>query len=73
MSFPYKTVLIVGGTSGIGAAMAEKLILKGSKVIVAGRRQERLDDFVSKHGSDKAGGIKVDITNHTGIDSFVSR
>ncbi|KAK8033875.1 hypothetical protein PG991_003273 [Apiospora marii] len=71
MTFPYKTVLIIGATSGIGAAMAEKLVTEGCKVIVCGRRQDRIDQFVSKHGSDKAGGIKIDITDHGSIDAFV--
>ncbi|KAK7926550.1 short-chain dehydrogenase reductase family [Apiospora marii] len=72
MTFPYKTVLIIGATSGIGAAMAEKLVTEGCKVIVCGRRQDRIDQFVSKHGSDKAGGIKIDITDHGSIDAFVA-
>ncbi|KAK7957725.1 oxidoreductase- short-chain dehydrogenase/reductase family [Apiospora saccharicola] len=73
MPFPYKTVLIIGATSGIGAAMAEKLVTEGSKVIVCGRRQDRIDQFVNRHGSDKASGIKVDITDHGSIDEFVAK
>ena len=73
MSFPYKTVLIIGATSGIGAAMAEKLVTEGSRVIVCGRRQDRLDQFVDKHGSDKASGIKLDITDHDHVDAVVEK
>jgi NADP-dependent 3-hydroxy acid dehydrogenase YdfG len=71
MSFSYKRVLLVGATAGIGAAFADKLILEGSKVIAVGRRQERLDAFVQKHGADKASGIKYDITDRVGLDAFV--
>lgn len=73
MPFTYKTVLIVGATSGIGAAMAEKLVAEGSKVIVCGRRQDRIDQFVGKHGADKASGIRVDITDHANLDAFVEK
>ncbi|KAK8052552.1 hypothetical protein PG993_003937 [Apiospora rasikravindrae] len=73
MPFPYETVLIIGATSGIGAAMAEKLIAEGSRVLVSGRRQDRIDQFVKKHGSEKAGGIRVDITDHGSIDTFVEQ
>ncbi|CAD6455702.1 2a1ac150-5d9d-40fa-8266-dd9197317499 [Sclerotinia trifoliorum] len=51
MSFPYKHVLLVGATSGIGLALAERLV-KECKVTVVGRRRELLDDFVAKHGSN---------------------
>ena len=36
------TVLITGGTSGIGLAFAEKFYQAGSKVIITGRREDRL-------------------------------
>lgn len=36
------TVLITGGTSGIGLAFAEKFLQAGSRVIITGRREERL-------------------------------
>lgn len=32
-----KTILLTGGTAGIGAAMARQLVAKGAKVIVTGR------------------------------------
>jgi uncharacterized oxidoreductase len=35
------TVLITGGTSGIGLAFAEQFTQAGSKVIITGRREER--------------------------------
>ncbi|MDB5022051.1 MAG: putative oxidoreductase [Pedobacter sp.] len=36
------TILITGGTSGIGLAFAEKFIEEGNKVIITGRRADRL-------------------------------
>ena len=72
MAFQYKRVLLVGATSGIGAAMADKLILEGAKVIAVGRRQERLDEFVKKHGAEKAAGVRYDITDRADLDGFVN-
>lgn len=63
MPFKYSKVLLVGATSGIGEALAERLIENGKFVIVTGRRQEKLDEFVSKHGKDKADGVQWDITD----------
>ncbi|KAE9579592.1 hypothetical protein CGMCC3_g4361 [Colletotrichum fructicola] len=72
MSFPYKQVLLVGATSGIGAAMADKLVQEGIKVIAVGRRQERLDAFVQKHGPSRADSICFDTTDRAGLDNFVN-
>ncbi|KAF4627236.1 hypothetical protein G7Y89_g10920 [Cudoniella acicularis] len=73
MSFPYKTVLVVGATSGIGLALAEKFISNGSHVVACGRRQENLDELVRKHGKDKVSPIQFDITDLKGIPNFVGQ
>ncbi|KAJ8063698.1 hypothetical protein OCU04_007563 [Sclerotinia nivalis] len=61
MSFPYKHVLLVGASSGIGLALAERLV-QDCKVTVVGRRRELLDEFVAKHGS-KAQAITFDLAD----------
>ena len=71
MPFQYKHVLVIGGTSGIGAAMASRLVQEGSKVIVVGRRQERLDEFVREHGEEKTSAVKFDISDRQNMDRFV--
>lgn len=71
MSIKYNKVLIIGATSGIGLAYAEQVIQDGKKVIITGRRKENLDEFVSKHGSDKVDAIPFDITKLQEIPKFV--
>lgn len=53
MPFKYKHVLVIGATSGIGEALAAKLVQNGIHVIIAGRRQDKLDAFVEKYGSER--------------------
>ena len=45
-----KTALITGATSGFGAATARRFVKEGWKVIVTGRRAERLDALVDELG-----------------------
>ena len=45
-----KTILITGATSGIGKAAAEKLAGEATRLILCGRRQERLDQLENKLG-----------------------
>jgi short-subunit dehydrogenase len=42
-----KTVVITGGTSGVGRAAAEAFALEGCNVVIAARGQEGLDETVS--------------------------
>ncbi|KAF3012588.1 hypothetical protein G7054_g14235 [Neopestalotiopsis clavispora] len=72
MAFTYKTVLMVGCTSGIGLALAERMIENGVFVIGTGRRKDKLDEFVAKHGADKAAGSQFDITNLDGVKDWAA-
>jgi uncharacterized oxidoreductase len=49
MKLSGNTVLITGGTSGIGLAMAEAFLAAGSQVAVCGRRKARLEELKRKH------------------------
>lgn len=42
MKYSNRTVLITGGATGIGLALAKRFITAGNKVIICGRREERL-------------------------------
>ena len=52
-------VLIVGGTSGLGLAVARAVIERGGVPFVASRRQSNVDDALAQLPG--AGGIAVDL------------
>jgi NAD dependent epimerase/dehydratase family enzyme len=58
----FKKVLIIGATSGIGRALATRLVENGIHVVISGRREENLQGFVRQHGSDKVKSKVVDVT-----------
>ena len=73
MPFPYEKVLVIGATSGIGEALAARIVEEGSSVIVVGRRKEKLEEFVHKHGKDKASAVPFDITEMHKIPAFATK
>lgn len=73
MSFPYKHVLLVGATAGIGAAMADRLVSGGVSVTAVGRRQDRLDAFVQKHQDHKATAVPFDISKTEEAPTFAAK
>lgn len=49
MKLSGNTIVITGGTSGIGLAMALRFLELGNKVIICGRRSDRLVELARKH------------------------
>src|SRR5919106_3196801 len=68
MNIAGKRVLITGGSSGIGLAMAQALVAKGAKVVVSGRRPQVVaavvDDFKAK--GPIVQGVVADVATATG-------
>lgn len=73
MSFPYKHFLVVGATSGIGQALAARLVQSGAQVTVVGRRKDRLDEFVRNHGETQSKAVQFDISNLDEIPWFAAK
>ncbi|MCG7851549.1 MAG: SDR family NAD(P)-dependent oxidoreductase [Methanosarcinaceae archaeon] len=49
MDISGNTILITGGATGIGYAIAESFLESGNEVIICGRREERLLKAQKKH------------------------
>jgi uncharacterized oxidoreductase len=59
MELKNKRVLITGGSSGIGLALAHALIARGARVFITGRRESVLDEAL--RSLDSAKGVRADV------------
>lgn len=57
-----KVAVVTGGSSGMGLATAKQFVAEGAKVVITGRRQDRLDEAVS-HIGGAIEGFRGDIAN----------
>lgn len=64
-------ILITGGGSGIGAALAQRLHDRGNRVIVAGRRQDALDRTIAGRAGMTA--MTLDVDDPAAIADFARR
>lgn len=71
MRFNGKRVLVTGGSSGIGFAVAKRITDEGGRVIITGRNQTNLDAAVKKLGKT-AQSIVSDASRISDIDALFS-
>ena len=65
------TILVTGGGSGIGRALAQRWHDQGNTVIVAGRRQAALDETIA--GRPNMFAITLDVESTATIESFAEK
>lgn len=67
-----KNVLITGGSSGIGLAIAKKCLSEGAKVTITGRNDEKLSEVSAVLNSPNLFTVQWDISKNTEIDKKVN-
>lgn len=65
------TVLITGATAGFGEATARLFAGHGHKVVLAGRRQDRLDTLAGELGAG-AHAVRLDVRDHAAVKEAIS-
>jgi len=67
-----KRVIVIGGCSGIGLAVALNAALQGAKVVIASSNAQRLHKAVESIGGD-AKGETLDVSDERSIEAFFAK
>jgi NADP-dependent 3-hydroxy acid dehydrogenase YdfG len=68
-----QVALVTGASSGIGEATARALSREGYAVVLAARREDRLEAIVDEMGDEKALAVPTDVTDGDDITALVDR
>ena len=70
-SFPFKSALVTGASSGIGEAMVELLAEQDIPTVVVARRRDRLDELAARHSCVTV--LAADLTDPNGLREVLAR
>ncbi len=67
-----KTILITGATAGFGLACANRFAGEGQRLILTGRRTERLQKFCNKHTTVPIHAVTLDVRVRKQVEAFIN-
>jgi NADP-dependent 3-hydroxy acid dehydrogenase YdfG len=70
MSLENQIVVVTGGGTGIGLAMAQLFAKRGATVIIGARRQSKIDEAIGQ-SEGKIDGKTVDVANRADVNAFM--
>ena len=68
MTFTNRSILITGGNSGIGLALAEALQSKGNRIIITARNRDSLQAVLQRN--PEMAGYRLDVTDESSLAAF---
>jgi len=73
MSLKDKVVVIMGASSGIGAATAKLLADKGAKLTISARRMNRLEEIKQANPDDDILAVEADVTKPDEVQNVIDK
>lgn len=70
LDFENRTIVVTGGTRGIGLALTEQLVELGANLIIVGRDEIALKSVSDKHGSAVVG-LCADLSDPVDVDRLI--
>src|SRR5699024_11101728 len=70
-----KTVIVTGGSSGMGKAMAKKFAQEGANVVITGRNEERLEKArlaINETSNGNVFTVAMDVRNPDDVERMVA-
>lgn len=67
-----KTALIMGGSQGLGLAIAERLAVEGANLILVSRRQDALDEVAARLRAETGVTVQTDAVDLTDTDAVAA-
>lgn len=69
-----KVAIVTGASSGIGAAIAKKLVENGANVILAARNEEKLESIIKEtNSSGQALAVKTNMTQRADVEALAKK
>lgn len=68
-----RVAIIIGASSGIGAATAKALATQGVKVVLAGRSEDKLNQVAQTLNEEAVHIVPTDVTIQTDVDALVAQ
>ncbi len=65
-------VFVTGATAGFGLTIARRFAADGHRIVVAGRRSDRIAALVAELGADKAYGVTLDVRDRAAVERAVA-
>jgi len=65
------TVFVTGATAGFGAATARRFAQAGAKVVISGRRADRIEALKAELGGDRVHGFTLDVRDGKAVQAAI--
>ncbi|WP_336945940.1 SDR family oxidoreductase [Asaia sp. HN010] len=68
-----KIVVITGASSGLGEAVARRLVAEGAKIVIGARRMDRLEALADALDLERTALVKTDVSRADQVQALVDR